>query len=114
MATAQMAFEIELDNRQKRKAWGWGVFLNVETQKKFLKTVSNAELQSRNDAAVVMAANQSKELWTLREENQKLKEENEELKSEMEDRDLLNEDVRNQERMFAGATPQDMRDLFWD
>ena len=45
MAAAQMALAIEMDNRMKRKAAAMGVFLNVETQKKFLKMTSNVELQ---------------------------------------------------------------------
>ena len=44
-----MAFAIEMNNRMKRKAAAMGVFLNVETQKKFLKMASNVELQNRND-----------------------------------------------------------------
>ena len=45
MAAAQMTLAIEMDNRMKRKATAMGVFLNVETQKKFLKMTSNVELQ---------------------------------------------------------------------
>ena len=45
MAAAQMALAIEVNNRMKRKAAAMGVFLNVETQKKFLKMASNVELQ---------------------------------------------------------------------
>ena len=44
---AAMALGIELDNRMKRKAIAMGVFLNVETQKKFLKMASNVELQGK-------------------------------------------------------------------
>ena len=40
-----MALAIEMDNRMKRKATAMGAFLNVETQKKFLKMTSNVELQ---------------------------------------------------------------------
>ena len=39
-----MALAIEMNNRMKRKAAAMGVFLNVETQRKFLKIASNAEL----------------------------------------------------------------------
>ena len=47
MAAAQMALAIEMSNRVKRKTQAIGVFLNMETQRKFLKTASNAELQQR-------------------------------------------------------------------
>ena len=40
-----MLLGIELHNRMKRKAQAMGVFLNVETQRKFLKMASNVELQ---------------------------------------------------------------------
>ena len=40
-----MALAIEVNNRMKRKAAAMGVFLNVETQKKFLKMASNVGLQ---------------------------------------------------------------------
>ena len=42
-----MALAIEMNNRMKRKAAAMGVFLNVETQKKFLKMASNVELQGK-------------------------------------------------------------------
>ena len=45
MAAAQMALAIEMNNRMKRNAAAMGVFLNVETQKKFMKMASNVELQ---------------------------------------------------------------------
>ena len=40
-----MALGIHLDNKQKRKAQAMGVFLDMETQRKFMKAASNAELQ---------------------------------------------------------------------
>ena len=46
MAAAQIALGIEMDNRMKRKAAAMGVFLNVETQKKFMKMASNVQLQT--------------------------------------------------------------------
>ena len=45
-----MALGIHLDHRQKRKAAGMGVFLNMESQRKFLKTASNAELELQNQS----------------------------------------------------------------
>ena len=47
MAAAQMALAIEMDNRMKRKAAAMGFFLNVETQRKFLKVASNVELRTK-------------------------------------------------------------------
>ena len=48
MAAAQMTLAIEMNNRMKRTAAAMGFFLNVETQRKFLKMASNAELQKSN------------------------------------------------------------------
>ena len=48
MAAAQMALAIEMNNRMKRKAKAMGVFLNEETQRKFLKMTSNVQLQEEN------------------------------------------------------------------
>ena len=45
-----MALGIHLDNKQTRfhiQAAGMGVFLDMETQRKFMKTMSNTELQRR-------------------------------------------------------------------
>ena len=57
MAVAQMALAIEMDNRMKRKARAMGVFLNVETQRKFLKMVSNVKLQREKECLKVKADN---------------------------------------------------------
>ena len=43
-----MALGIYLDNKRKRKASAMGVFLNVETQRKFLRVSTNQELEDRN------------------------------------------------------------------
>ena len=37
-----------MDNRQKRKAQAMGVFLNVETHRKFMKMSSSQELEQEN------------------------------------------------------------------
>ena len=42
---AALALGIHMDNKQKRKASALSVFLNVETQRKFMKMASNVELQ---------------------------------------------------------------------
>ena len=52
-----MALAIEMDNRMKRKARAMGVFLNVETQRKFLKMVSNVKLQREKECLKVKADN---------------------------------------------------------
>ena len=49
-----MALGIELDNRMKRKAKAMGVFLNVETQKKFLKMASNTTLDKELEYATFL------------------------------------------------------------
>ena len=43
MAAAFLALQAYMDNKQKRKATAIGVFLDVETQRKFMKVASNAE-----------------------------------------------------------------------
>ena len=45
MAAAFLALQAHMDTKQKRKASSVGVFLNAETQRKFLKMSSNAQLQ---------------------------------------------------------------------
>ena len=52
-----MALAIEMNNRMKRKAAAMGVFLNVETQRKFLKMASNAELQGKVEEERKVAGN---------------------------------------------------------
>ena len=105
-----MALGIEMEKKRKAvqmSAAAVSFFLDREGHQKFLRTTTNQELQCEH--AKLQRENKKLESTVAR-----LELENKELKSEMEDRDLLNENVRNQERMFAGATPQDMRDLFWD
>ena len=51
MVSAQMALAIHSHNKQKRKASAMGVFLNVETQRKFLKLTTAAGLEKELDYA---------------------------------------------------------------
>ena len=90
-----MALAIEMNNRMKRKAAAMGVLLNVETQKKFLKMASNAELQKSNVKLQNKIEQQREEYervnkdfddmhswcFELLDECQSLKEENQKLKS---------------------------------
>ena len=52
-----MALGIEMNNRMKRKAAAMGVFLNAETQKKFLKMASNVEMQGKVEEEKKVADN---------------------------------------------------------
>ena len=98
MAAAQIALGIEMDNRMKRKAAAMGGFLNVETQKKFLKMSSNVELQGKvaeerkiagdlynwNQRVVETTCRQNTEIRKLDTEIRKLNVENQKLKDENE------------------------------
>ena len=66
-----MALAIHLHNKQKRKASAMGVFLNVETQRKFLKLTTAAGLEKELDYA-------AHKYYDLLVENRKLKQELEE------------------------------------
>ena len=68
MALAQMAFGIHLDNKQKRKASAIDVFVNVESQRKFLKCTTAAGMGKELQYA-------AEKYCDLQEENNKLKRE---------------------------------------
>ena len=61
MAAAFLALQAHIDNKQKRKATAIGVFLSVETQRKFLKVASNVQLDK--DITFVIA-----KFWEMKAE----------------------------------------------
>ena len=92
-----MALDIEMDNRQKRKAQAMGMFLNVETQHKFLKVATHSGLSKELDIAAQTYHNLMMENAGLRTRNTDLVNQVRNLKRQAESRgwDIFNLEQEN-------------------